>query len=631
MRQSVINMTFDKIKTSFQTIRPLLRSRLPEIAAVVLLVMVGIMGWLIWEYNRTVELLQHTVDVEKSILEVFSNVQDAESGNRGYILTGDDLFLRHYNDSVLKIDGDLARLQRLVSDNPEQERTLTSLKLDIDDRYVSLKNSIELRRTKGIDAAIISIREGSGREAMEKVRANISQLEFTENKLHLSRIANVKLVTVAGLIAAGLALIIVVGSMWAWIWNTRRDAGDLLKMVAEREQNEMQIRQMQKIEAVGQLTGGLAHDFNNMLAIIIGALNLIQRRIASGDTNVSKFVTAAMEGATRAATLTSRLMVFSRQLPLAPQQLDVNDLVSGMSDLVRRTLGETITTIIVLGGEVWPTKADPGQLENAIVNLAVNARDAMPSGGKLTIETANCHFEDGTAIRHGVPPGEYIGITVTDTGIGMTHEVTAKAFDPFYTTKEVGKGTGLGLSQVYGFIRQMGGFVKLDSEIGHGTAIKMYLPRLHNANAKTKLKIATKAIAPDMRETNSNHIILVVEDEIRVREMSVASLRELGYTVIHADGAKNGLKLLDAMPQTTVLFTDIVMPEINGRQLATEALLRRPDLKVLYTTGFARDTIVLGEDLELGLHLIPKPFTIEQLAAKMNVFLAEVEPKNFKQ
>ena len=624
-------MKSDRIKASLQNIRLMLGSRLPEIAAVVLLVMVGIMGWLIWEYNRTVELLQHTVDVEKSILEVFSNVQDAESGNRGYILTGDELFLKHYNDSILKLDGDLAELQRLLSDNPEQERTLTSLKLAIDDRFSSLKKSIDLRRSKGIDAAIISIREGGGREAMEEVRSNISQLEATENKLHLSRIANVKLVTLAGLVAAGLALIIVVGSMWAWIWNTRRDARDLLKMVAEREQNETQIRQMQKIEAVGQLTGGLAHDFNNMLAIIIGALNLIQRRLASGDTNVTQFVTAAMEGATRAATLTSRLMVFSRQLPLAPQQLDVNDLVVGMSDLLRRTLGETITTVIVLGAGVWPTKADPGQLENAIVNLSVNARDAMPSGGKLTIETANCHFRDGTAIRHGVPPGEYIGITVADTGMGMTDEVSAKAFDPFYTTKEVGKGTGLGLSQVYGFISQMGGFVKLDSEVGVGTTIKMYLPRLNNASTETKLKIATKAVALDLREINSNHIILVVEDETRVREMCVASLRELGYTVIHADGAKNGLKLLDATPQTKVLFTDIVMPEINGRQLATEALLRRPDLKVLYTTGFARDTIVLGEDLELGLHLIPKPFTMEQLAAKMIVVLAEAEPKSFKQ
>lgn len=614
-------------KKIIQNTRPLLRARLPEIAAIVLLAMVGIMGWLIWEYNRTVELLQHTVDVEKSILEVFSSVQDAESGNRGYILTGDELFLQHYTQSVSKINGDVTSLQHLLSDNPAQVATLANLKLAINQRFDSLKLTIDLRRNQGIDAAVESVREGSGRESMERVRDNVNQLIATESKIHISRIENVRHITVAGLIAAAFALIVVIGSMASWIWNTRREARDLLETVAEREQNEMQIRQMQKIEAVGQLTGGLAHDFNNMLAIIIGALNLIQKRLASGDTNVEKFVTAAMEGATRAATLTSRLMVFSRQLPLEPQQLDVNALVGGMSDLLRRTLGESITTVITLGAGTWPTKADPGQLENAIVNLSVNARDAMPNGGKLTIETANCHFEDGTAVRHGVPPGEYIGITVTDTGVGMSQEVAVKAFDPFYTTKEVGKGTGLGLSQVYGFIRQMGGFVKLDSVLGKGTTFKMYLPRLYNVGTEEKVQPVTGKINPDLRASNASTVILVVEDDTRVREMSVATLRELGYTVIHADGAKNGLILLDATPQTILLFTDIVMPEINGRQLAIEALRRRPDLKVLYTTGFARDAIARGEELEPGMHLIPKPFTLEQLATKMSAILSDTSSR----
>ncbi len=606
----------------FRDFRPLIRSRLPEIAAVVLLAMVGIMGWLIWEYNRTVELLQRTVDVETSILEVFSNVQDAESGNRGYILTGDELFLQHYSQSVLKIEGDVVKLQRLLADNPEQQRALGKLKLAIEERFAGLKQSIDLRRAAGIDAAIASIREGGGREAMETVRATVSQLEAVENKLHLSRIANVRLVTIAGLTAAGLALVVVISSMAAWIWNTRREARELLATIAEREKNEDQIRHMQKIEAVGQLSGGLAHDLNNMLAVVISGLNLIEKRLAAGDTHVQRFVNAAMDGATRAATLTNRLMVFSRQLPLAPQPIDVNRLVGGILELLQRTLGETTKTKTVLVVGLWSTNADAGQLENAILNLAVNARDAMPGGGNLTFETTNCDVSDTDTHRYDMPAGQYVSIAVTDTGEGMTPEVATRAFEPFFTTKGVGKGTGLGLSQVYGFIKQSGGHIKIYSEPGHGTTITMYLPRLSGSDPEQKTQVTKKDALPDLKKDNSSHIILVVEDDTRVREMSVSSLRELGYMVIHASGAESALEKLDAHPDITMLFTDIVMPEINGRQLAAEALRRRPDIKVLYTTGFARDAIVDSEKLDAGLHLIAKPFTLVQLDAKVSEVLA---------
>jgi CheY-like chemotaxis protein len=335
-----------------------------------------------------------------------------------------------------------------------------------------------------------------------------------------------------------------------------------------------------------------------------------------------KFVSAAMDGATRAATLTNRLTAFSRQQPLSPKPIGVNRLVVGMSELVQRTLGETIQIETVLNAGLWSINADAGQLENALLNLSVNARDAMPEGGKLTIETANCQIDDTYAHQYAMPAGQYVLIAVTDTGTGMTEEVASKAFDPFFTTKDVGKGTGLGLSQVHGFVKQSGGHTKIYSEPGHGTTIKMYLPRLYDVGPEKKIEAAKEEAWPDMRKENSGKIILVVEDDAQVREMTVASVRELGYTVIHADGAKSALEKLNAHPKTTMLFTDIVMPDINGQQLATEALRRQPNIKVLYTTGFARGAIVHGGELDAGLHFIAKPFTLSQVAAKMSEVLA---------
>jgi CheY-like chemotaxis protein len=333
-----------------------------------------------------------------------------------------------------------------------------------------------------------------------------------------------------------------------------------------------------------------------------------------------------MEGATRAATLTSRLMAFSRQLPLAPERIDANRLVRGISELLQRTLGETVHVETVLNAGLWPTNADAGQLENALLNLSINARDAMPEGGKLTIETSNSHLDDAYARQSDMPTGDYVLITVTDTGTGMTAEVIDKAFDPFFTTKGVGQGTGLGLSQAFGFIKQSGGHIKIYSEVGHGTTIKMYLPRLYGVGPENAIRTAREEAWPDTlpekRKDNARHLILVVEDDARVSEMTVSSLRELGYTVIHANGANSALEKLDSHPGTALLFTDIVMPEINGRQLAAEALRRRPNIKVLYTTGFTRNAIVHSGRLDAGLNFIAKPFTLVQLSAKMNEVMA---------
>jgi len=387
--------------------------------------------------------------------------------------------------------------------------------------------------------------------------------------------------------------------------------------VAHRFKAEEALRQAQKMEAVGQLTGGIAHDFNNMLAVVIGGLNLLQRRIAKGDTDVSRYIEAAMEGANRAAGLTQRLLAFSRQQPLAPEPIQANRLVAGMTELLTRTLGEEIKVETVLSAGLWQTSADPGQLESTILNLAVNARDAMPRGGKLTIETANAHVDDDYAREFEISSGQYVLLCVTDTGTGMSPEVMAKAFDPFYTTKVVGKGTGLGLSQVFGFVRQTGGHVKIYSEVGHGTTVKVYLPRLYGEAPTSAPKRAQGAARPG----NPGEIVMVVEDEERVRNYSVEALRDLGYTVVQADCGAAALRIIEAGQAVTLLFTDVVMPAMNGRELADRALEKLPHLKVLYTTGYTRNAVVHNGTLDPGTNFLPKPFGIDQLAAKVRSVL----------
>jgi PAS domain S-box-containing protein len=387
--------------------------------------------------------------------------------------------------------------------------------------------------------------------------------------------------------------------------------------VAERTRTEEQLRQSQKMEAIGQLTGGIAHDFNNMLAVVLGGLNLAQRRLDRGETDVKKYIDGAIDGAKRAASLTQRLLAFSRQQPLEPISLDANKLVNAMTELLARTLGDHIQVETVLTPGLWRCFIDQVQLESAVLNLAVNARDAMPNGGKLSIETANAAVDGKIAREYALPEGQYVQIAVTDSGTGMNEDVIARAFDPFFTTKAVGKGSGLGLSQVFGFVRQSGGHVKLYSEIDVGTTVKLYLPR-HSGrddpdNAGTVLT--------EQSYRNPNEIVLVVEDEERVRNYSVEALKELGYVVIAADGPRDALRIIENGQRVDLLFTDVVMPEINGRQLADRALALLPTLKVLYTTGYTRNAVVHNGVLDAGTAFLSKPFTIDQLAAKIRQVL----------
>ena len=388
--------------------------------------------------------------------------------------------------------------------------------------------------------------------------------------------------------------------------------------LTERREAEEQLRQIQKMEAIGQLTGGIAHDFNNLLTVISGNLETLQRRLGdSADDRLRRSISSALQGASRAALLTHQLLAFSRRQTLEPKSVSVNTLIARTSELLHRTLSEAISIETVLAGGVWNTFVDANQLENCLLNLAVNARDAMPDGGRLTIEAANVYLDEEYSVGAQVPAGQYVGIFVSDTGVGMAPDVAGRAFDPFFTTKEVGRGTGLGLSQVYGFVKQSGGHVKIYSEVGAGTTIKIYLPRLLSADTAAEARPAEIAVPRGNQET-----ILIVEDEAAVRSFAVDLARELDYQVLDAADAAAALHLLDSRREIALLFTDVGLPGgMNGRQLADEARRRRPGLKVLFTSGYARNAIVHHGRLDPGVQLITKPFTFAGLAAKLRQVL----------
>ncbi len=397
----------------------------------------------------------------------------------------------------------------------------------------------------------------------------------------------------------------------------RRANVALLTQMAEREKAEAALRQSQKMEAIGRLTGGIAHDFNNMLAVVLGSLDLLQNRKEQFDARTQRLLGQAVDATQRAAALTQRLLAFSRLQPLKPTSADIAKVVADMSEMLRRTLGETIEVETVLAGGLWRARIDVPQLETAILNLAINARDAMPGGGRLTIETANAYLDRAYAEGESdVVPGQYVLLAITDTGTGMTPEVLAQVFEPFFTTKPSGLGTGLGLSQVHGFIKQSGGHIRIYSELGVGTTIRLYLPR---SMAEPDAPVL-QAVRPDPSKRR-DITVLVVEDEAGVRDFAVEALVTLGYDVLAAEGPRAALALLDVHPEVALMLTDVVMPEMNGRVLASQVLHRRPDLKVVFMTGYTRNAIIHNGVLDPGTHLVSKPFTVAQLAAELNAAL----------
>jgi signal transduction histidine kinase len=381
---------------------------------------------------------------------------------------------------------------------------------------------------------------------------------------------------------------------------------------------EEALRQSQKMEAVGQLTGGIAHDFNNLLAGITGSLELLQMRVRQGRLDaVPRYVDAAQGAAKRAAVLTQRLLAFSRRQTLDPRPVNLNRLVAEMEELVRRTVGPAIDMEVVGAGGLWLTLVDPGQLENALLNLCINARDAMPDGGRLTIETANRWLDDRAARDRDLPPGQYVSLCVTDTGTGMTPEVASKAFDPFFTTKPVGQGTGLGLSMIYGFARQSGGQVRIYSELGIGTTLCIYLPRYFGDDAE-----AAEASRQSHAGFGAGESVLVVDDEPTVRMLIVDVLQEQGYRAVEAHDGPAALQVLASGARIDLLITDVGLPGgLNGRQIADAGRLSRPDLKVLFVTGYAENAVIGAGHLDPGMQIITKPFAIDALSAKIQQML----------
>jgi PAS domain S-box-containing protein len=391
------------------------------------------------------------------------------------------------------------------------------------------------------------------------------------------------------------------------------------KAAAERlKATEEALLQSQKMEAVGQLTGGIAHDFNNLLTGIVGSLDLLQTRLDQGRTeNVARYINAAMTSANRAAALTHRLLAFARRQPLVPTSVDVNHLVMSLEDLLRRTIGETIDLQIDSAANLWSTLCDPNQLESALLNLAINARDAMPDGGRLTISTSNASFESVTADMPALSSGDYICIGVSDTGVGMSAEVAARAFDPFFTTKPIGQGTGLGLSMIYGFARQSNGHATIDSKLRQGTSVRLYLPRHHGESAPGHAAVAGKGDHAATGET-----VLVVEDEPVVRGVLLEMLAEQGYRTLEAVDGPSGLAILNSGQRVDLLVTDVGLPGMNGRQLADQARETRPDLKVLFITGYAGSAAVSDGVLQPGMEMITKPFDLDHLSQRIRAMVS---------
>ncbi len=612
------------------------------------------------ERENALVWVRHAFVVLIETEQLEARIHASESAQRGYLLSGDEPFFTDMKRQIAAADASLGRLRLLTADNTRQHDNIGQLSLLVSKRLLLLRRRAGLARNLGV---IEATGFAPGREAMAAVEASLGRLRAEEQRLLTERRAVAaaierrvdRLNFLLAAIGVGLAAAAVIAGIAAFasIARAREEAAraateaqmreDLeervtvrttelrtanARLIAEsetRERAEAQVRQMQKMESIGQLTGGIAHDFNNMLAIVIGSLDMARRRIDTDPQRTLTYLDNAEEGARRAAQLTARLLAFSRQQPLAPEPLDVNKLVGDTSELVRRTIGEATRLETVLAGGLWRANVDRSQLENAILNLAVNARDAMPeSGGKITLETANTHLDEEYSRNHAeVKSGQYVVICVTDTGTGMPQDVIERAFDPFFTTKKVGKGTGLGLSQVFGFVKQSGGHVKIYSEQGVGTTVKLYIPRWFGAESTS----ATPRVAStDMPRATDDEIVLVVEDEQRVRHLTVDTLRELGYTVVQASDGAAALEQMKVQPRIDLLFTDIVMPEMNGRELADRAREIRPGLRVLYTTGYTRNAVVHNGMLDPGVALLGKPFSMRELAVRVRAMLDEPAP-----
>lgn len=588
-------------------------------------------AWLGVRMQTDRQLVRHTLAVQNQIADVRILVQSMETSQRGYLLTGRDSYLGTYKDAEKALPATIDEMANLVADNPQQQGAVAQLRPVVAEKLRELRSTVDEQNAGRPDAARAIVDSGRGQQLMDQIRQLLSKMGSEAGRLLTVREEASNLVNTLLQIIAATAFVLICAVGVLVRYYTRRSFAELtaardrldaanrqlMGQIEQREQTEAQLRQMQKMKAIGDLTGGIAHDFNNMLGVIAASLNLIQRHVEKGNFGIERLLEAATEANRRAASLTGRLLAFARKQPLSPQTVDANKMIVRMSDLLRSTLGERIRIETVSAAGLWTSNADLNQLESAILNIAINARDAMPDGGRLTIETGNAYLDDDYCKRHTeVEPGQFVLIAITDNGAGMPPDVVARAFDPFFTTKASGIGTGLGLSQVYGFVKQSRGHIKIYSEPGAGTTVKIYLPR----SIGEARDIAATSAAPLQRGT-PDVVVLLVEDDPLMRELSSNALHELGYTALDSENAAGALAILDNRPDVKLLFTDVVMPDMDGKRLAEEAIRRQPGLKVLFMTGYTPNAVVHGGVLDPGVQLLSKPFTLDQLATKIRAAL----------
>jgi signal transduction histidine kinase/ActR/RegA family two-component response regulator len=584
--------------------------------------------------NSAADWVAHSLEVQGKAAELLGTVQGMELAERGFLLTRSDAFLAPYERARAATPEAAKRLRSLVADNPDQIARFDRMGADVDRLLAKTARTIDLGRSGKFDEAIALVAAGRGQEALDSFRGVVGELNNAESDLLRERQAAesraraimLGLLLIGLVCAAGAAL----GALFltAALIRELRDGSDALaEETRVRKDAQATLAQAQKMESIGQLAGGVAHDFNNLMTVVIGNLDSAERRLERAGTadsaSVGKPIAAAMQGARRAATLTQRLLAFSRQQVLSPEQVDLNRLVGSLSEMLTRTVGETVAVETILGSGLWPTFVDVSQLENAVVNLVVNARDAMPEGGRITIETANASLDEAYCRQFGdVAPGQYVLLSVTDTGTGISPENLSKVFEPFFTTKSASTRTGLGLAMIYGFVKQSKGHIRIYSEVGHGTTAKIYLPRMAGAARIGSAPAAARAESGQAPRARAGEVVLVVEDDEDVLASTVGLLRELGYSVVAARNGPDALALLKASERIDILFTDVVLPQgMNGRMLAIEAAALRPALRVLFTTGYARNAIVHNGQLDPDVQFLPKPYTQYDLAQKLRAVL----------
>ncbi|HZP10591.1 CHASE3 domain-containing protein [Methyloceanibacter sp.] len=580
----------------------------------------------------------HTFEVQHAAQAFLISTTDAESAVRSYLLSMEAADLDQFAPSLADAGSHLKSLTALTADNIVQQGRVKILDGLIGAKAEQLQKCVALAKSGERDAALAIINSRDDRELLTKIRAETEQVLYTERNLLDARQAAAlqSRYLFAGLIGVALLTATILAAILAV--STRAAVKGLLERGAELEaeskrrlEAEATLQQSQKMEAVGQLTGGIAHDFNNLLTVIIGNLDTIKRKLAeAGDEDgadlqakLAKPVQSALKGANAAAQLTQRLLAFSRRQALEPKRVDLNRLVTGMVEILHRSLGEDIELETVLGAGVWPTFVDPHQVENVLLNLALNAKAAMPHGGHLNIETANCYLDEHYVEQFGdIEAGEYVMLCVSDTGTGIAKEVLERVFEPFFTTKPQGEGSGLGLAMVHGFVKQSGGHVRIYSEEGQGTTVKIYLPRASEAEKVAAVPAGKPTRPTPTPSAKKDETVLVVEDNDGVREYAVEVLEGLGYRVFAAGDAKEALSVLADGSPIDLLFTDVVLPgAMNGRALADQARGIRPGLRVLFTTGYTRNAIVHQGRLDPGVQLLNKPYTQHALARKVRAIL----------